>query len=721
MTELTEKIKRRWQYLLAGGTGSKRRTDEIDKRVRELINRDVFKALRQETVTKSAQMTQQYKMLYDLTLAYRTEGSRYYGDEDIKRNICSSLEWLYANRYGESEKSGRGSISPWEYNWWDWQIGTPRLLIDILILLNCLPLSTIKRYLSLFHFLVPEPAMTGSNFLNICTELIGAAVLENDAETLTETAVRAGGIFVCCDGQTKKEGYYSDGSYLFHAHHAMNAAYGLEQLWSAAFLIRLMHDTSAAFSAECENAAVSWLLNGQMPFFFKGNTMRCVMGRYPNGGKIGRERLLCAAADLFDICSDTEKKKITALIKQLTAVQNDYETGLCASRCKIINKAVSEKSRYDDKCDRVFSGIDRIVHKRSGWAFAAAMNSERISGYECINGLDRYGWYHGDGMTQIMLSYDTEQFLNGYWDKVNPYRIPGVTADTQKRLPESVALEFDYLSDEDFVGGVCIRDEAVCAAMTLRSFHIDENGEKFDGDKINTKPCAHKCSLKAKKAWFVFDNEAVALGCGISANDGFEVETAIDNRRLYDRQAYSGDGWVNYGNMLGYVFPNGGKIRTRVRKAEEDFFELWLSHGKNPSTADYAYIILPNQTACRTREYLKNPDAEILSNNTSVQCVYHKGLKIKAFVFYRACEFDAVSVSEPMLLMLREHNGIITAAAADPTRKLKNAEIKFGNKIKSVRGNKRVHVKSNSAVLDFADKLGQSIVFTIKIHGNGVV
>ena len=110
MTELTEKIKRRWQYLLAGGTGSKRRTDEIDKRVRELINRDVFKALRQETVTKSAQMTQQYKMLYDLTLAYRTEGSRYYGDEDIKRNICSSLEWLYANRYGENEKSGRSEL-----------------------------------------------------------------------------------------------------------------------------------------------------------------------------------------------------------------------------------------------------------------------------------------------------------------------------------------------------------------------------------------------------------------------------------------------------------------------------------------------------------------------------------------------------------------------------------------------------------------------------------
>lgn len=208
----------------------------------------------------------------------------------------------------------------------------------------------------------------------------------------------------------------------------------------------------------------------------------------------------------------TAEKKVnsgvTGTIELYTVpVGADFTGNSVYTKAEVVKSGeVSEKSRYDDKCDRVFSGIDRIVHKRSGWAFAAAMNSERISGYECINGLDRYGWYHGDGMTQIMLSYDTEQFLNGYWDKVNPYRIPGVTADTQKRFPESVALEFDYLSDEDFVGGVCIRDEAVCAAMTLRSFHIDENGEKFDGDKINTKPCAHKCSLKAKKAWFVFDN-----------------------------------------------------------------------------------------------------------------------------------------------------------------------------------------------------------------------
>ena len=210
----------------------------------------------------------------------------YYVDGKL-RNITVSGITL---KFGENEKNGCGWRSTEEYNWWDWQIGTPRLLIDILMLMDFTGEEQNRRYLSLFHALVPKPCMTRSNFLNICTELIGAAVLENDLQTLEETVKRAGEIFAFCD-ENKKEGYYADGSYLFHEHHAMNAAYGLEQLWSAAFLIKILHGTPFAFGHRQEQTAVSWLLDGQAPFVFNRGFMRCVMGRYPDGGKIGRERL----------------------------------------------------------------------------------------------------------------------------------------------------------------------------------------------------------------------------------------------------------------------------------------------------------------------------------------------------------------------------------------------------------------------------------------------
>lgn len=112
--------------------------------------------------------------------------------------------------------------------------------------------------------------------------------------------------------------------------------------------------------------------------------------------------------------------------------------------------------------------------KKEDWAFSVAMNSERISGYESINGLNKYGWYHGDGMTQLMLKSDLEQYNRNYWEKINPYRIPGTTTDKQERYPVSTSLENDYMSGENFVGGACIRDKAVAAVMCLRAFHAEK-------------------------------------------------------------------------------------------------------------------------------------------------------------------------------------------------------------------------------------------------------
>lgn len=722
-----KEIKKQWQTLLAGNNKpSAARLAVIDSNSELAMQKinigdgfaDLFES---EPITESTQMTCQYKMLYDMALAYRTKGSGYYCDNEVSKRLMLALERLYQSRYGENEKNGCGWRSTEEYNWWDWQIGTPRLLIDILMLMDFTGEEQNRRYLSLFHALVPKPCMTGSNFLNICTELIGAAVLENDLQTLEETVKRAGGIFAFCD-ENKKEGYYADGSYLFHEHHAMNAAYGLEQLWSAAFLIKILHGTPFAFGHRQEQTAVSWLLDGQAPFVFNRGFMRCVMGRYPDGGKIGRERLLCAAADLWEICDDEQKKEVASLVAELTDGGDEYEKNISPQRCKVIRR-IKKNNACAASYDRVFAYIDRIVHKRAEWAFAAAMSSKRIAGYECINGLDRYGFYHGDGMTQIMLKSDSGQYADGYWSKVNPYRISGVTNDVQKRYPVSVSLDCDYLSEEDFVGGVCIKDKAAAAAMRLRSFHCEDGSAVFEPDKINTAQCRHSCGLRARKAWFAFENAVAAVGCEITADDGFEVETTVDNRRMQERKIFTESGknvsetltdpgrWANYGNMLGYVFLCGGTVNARIRKGSEDFFELWFSHGKNPSDGTYAYVLLPNTNAEQTAEYAKKPEIDILSNTASVQCVYDKKSKTKVFVFYEAAEFDGISVSKPMLVMLREENGKYTAAASDPTQKTETAELTFNKNVR-ISGN-HVSMAGNKIIIDFTKSGGASIEFDI--------
>ena len=214
-----------------------------------------------------------------------------------------------------------------------------------------------------------------------------------------------------------------------------------------------------------------------------------------------------------------------------------------------------------------------------------------------------------------------------------------------------------------------------------------------------------------------------AVGCEITADDGFEVETTVDNRRMQERKIFTESGknvsetltdpgrWANYGNMLGYVFLCGGTVNARIRKGSEDFFELWFSHGKNPSDGTYAYVLLPNTNAEQTAEYAKKPEIDILSNTASVQCVYDKKSKTKVFVFYEAAEFDGISVSKPMLVMLREENGKYTAAASDPTQKTETAELTFNKNVR-ISGN-RVSMAGNKIIIGFTKSGGASIEFDI--------
>lgn len=39
-------------------------------------------------------------------------------------------------------------------------------------------------------------------------------------------------------------------------------------------------------------------------------------------------------------------------------------------------------------------------------------------------------------------------------------------------------------------------------------------------------------TLSGKKSWFMFDDEIVALGAGITSTDNRKVETIVDNRKL---------------------------------------------------------------------------------------------------------------------------------------------------------------------------------------------
>ena len=103
-----KEIKKQWQTLLAGNNKpSAARLAVIDSNSEIAMQKinigDVFADLfESKPITESTQMTRQYKMLYDMALAYRTKGSGYYCDNEVSKRLMFALERLYQSRYGEN-------------------------------------------------------------------------------------------------------------------------------------------------------------------------------------------------------------------------------------------------------------------------------------------------------------------------------------------------------------------------------------------------------------------------------------------------------------------------------------------------------------------------------------------------------------------------------------------------------------------------------------------
>lgn len=295
----------------------------------------------------------------------------------------------------------------------------------------------------------------------------------------------------------------------------------------------------------------------------------------------------------------------------------------------------------------LFPYADRVIHRRKNFVFSVSMFSKRVCNFESINGENKHGWHSSDGMTYLYDS-DASHYSDGFWAAVNPYRLAGTTVDPVPLIPGKGSKLF---SRETWVGGVSL-DKYGSAGMQLSGNLIEENGLPIPDTAVRAYP-----SLRAKKSWFMFDNEIVCLGADISSQDAADdtrhIETILENRRITDvppdRCVFSGAaGSVRYFHVrsvansrfgIGYILLQpqsdiryhiisrtgswsaiglkGGLYDTVVK----NFFELWIDHGKNPQRAAYAYIILPAVTSAELVRYAAAPEITVISNTERVQAV----------------------------------------------------------------------------------------------------
>lgn len=314
--------------------------------------------------------------------------------------------------------------------------------------------------------------------------------------------------------------------------------------------------------------------------------------------------------------------------------------------------------------NRHFWHNDFMTHARAGYYLSVKMDSSRTKASETINDENLKGKWLSLGVTHLARRGDEYANIAPVWDWG---RLPGVTN------PHNVGSAGSGQSTT-FVGGAS--DGTYGAAAMDFDF----------------------ASTQARKAWFFFDDEVVALGAGISSTSGDPVGTTLNqcflngdvtvdgNTVAQGTHTLNGVQWVHH-DGVGYVFPTAtdahlknqaqsGSWYSINRQYESDtvtadVFTLWLDHGVQPSGAGYAYILVPDATAAEVGGYAGALPVRTLVNTGSVQGVRHDGLGVAGVAFYAAGSVQlhsdlTVQVDQPCIVLVDESGADTQVTVANP-------------------------------------------------------
>lgn len=723
-----------------------------------------------------------FKKVLSMCKAYAAEGGALYQNQDMLKDITNILDFLCGSCYTAKSQTD---------NWWTWEIGIPKDLIPALILIyDGLTEEQVMAYTETLYFFQPDPfhegvintASThgqgyreaqGANIIDCSTTAVGLGALREDNELVYLGMLASSQTFVIQNVEDSAQiaangynsGFYPDGSYLDHIKVPYLGAYGIEFMKGGAKIPSLLAGTPWKYPEQVQDNLESYIVEGFGNGMYKGMMLDCLKGRSvsrpaSSNQAAGREAMMIILQIVDSFSQEAKETTLSALKAWL-----EEDEGFIDSLVGAENMAIKKKAKEILEDTSIQSNIapvhksyplmDRVVHRTEDYLFALSMYSERIQNTEIMNDENRFGWHQNNGMTYI---YDEDnQYTENYWNTVNPLRLPGTTVvpvniGTGKPDGSGFAQGGDFCSKESWVGGTSIGNYGVSGML----FSGETQGIAGDA------PVSYAPDLKGKKSWFMFDDEMVCLGAGITnKNMELPVETTIENKKLrkdgsnqllvngekteipvkeanvkelVERTAdVSGTSFeqVNWAHLegnqsvgTGYYFPEEN-TEIQVRRGQttgswkdvgtfegestENYLEMWVDHGQNPENASYSYVLLPETSAEETENYAQAPKVTILENSSEVQAVRHETLKITGINFWQeqGGSIDGITSDKAASVMLQEtEQGTVKVSVSDPTMKNKgNIQLTLEEEIADcvqLDENVTCEKTENGAVLTFA-------------------
>ena len=228
-----------------------------------------------------------YENIKNIAKAYATPNTKYYKNPEIKKELIEYLDWLYDNAYHEG--------LPENGNWWQWELGIPKHLNDIMVLLyDDVPYEKRMKYLKASQYFQPfaeysgvspsasystspdKRVSTGGNRIDTSIISFLRGVLMEDKVQVIDgaKAVADVGEYV-----TTRDGFYKDGSFIQHGNVAYNGTYASVLFDGLGSVLWLATGTQFEVKDERIDNVYESILNGYKYLFINGGINDSVSGR----------------------------------------------------------------------------------------------------------------------------------------------------------------------------------------------------------------------------------------------------------------------------------------------------------------------------------------------------------------------------------------------------------------------------------------------------------
>ncbi|GHT28367.1 chloramphenicol resistance protein [Bacteroidia bacterium] len=602
------------------------------------------------------QHTRHLTNLSQMSLAYKKKESKLKSNKELKKAISLSLDfWLKHDFICE--------------NWWNNEIGTPMALTSVLLIMDT----------------------------DLTKEQINKTSAITFRANINAWGARPGGDRIKIIGIQAKNALYKRDIAQFEMlikeieseiKFVSNTERGMQQDYSFHHRTDRVNNT-LSYGADYAEAFAEWAAKvAGTRYQFSEKSLQHLTDYYLDGmcKQMAFGKFAAPGTDNRDIARPKSRLFGNAHIAERLLASSSYRK----SELQEIIDLSKNNAKPSLSHSTFFWQSEHYAHQRPNYYTTVRMFSTRnMNMEEPYNGEGITNHHRGDGTNYLSLT--GAEYLN--LAPVNDWqKIPGTTILQKPSLPPENQIQ--KAGAMEFVGAVT---DGLYGAVGF-DFISPHN------------------PLKARKAWFFFDDEYVCLGAGINSETNNIAVTTLNQCFLNGNVVVSAGGnkqtlakgehaltdmnWV-FHDSVGYLFPHSTQVvlsnqaqtgswhivnrQTSSSKEElrKDVFKLYINHGTQAKNASYQYIVMPATSRQAVETASQNPQVDIV-NTPSVQAVWHRNLQILQAVFYKNGRIDAgglqVATDEPCIVMVKTDGGKIKEiSVADPLRKLDKIHLSVNN------------------------------------------